>query len=145
MSAPHEAFEVHPRLAADCAELGALVLCRVLLMNDARFPWLILVPQRAGISEIHQLVDADQLRLIRESSRVARAMTELFHADKMNVAALGNVVPQLHLHHVARRVGDAAWPGPVWGAGTPEPYAESALAPRIELCRAALGLAQPKR
>lgn len=121
------AFAVHPRLAADTFDLGRLPLCRVLLMNDARFPWIILVPERPEVTEIHQLSDADQVTLIRESSLVAARMAEAFGADKMNVAALGNIVPQLHLHHVVRRRGDAAWPGPVWGSGAAVPYDEDGM------------------
>jgi len=117
-------FELHPRLAADTFEITRLPLCRVLLMNDAHYPWLILVPQRLGIREIHELSDADQIQLIRESSRVARVMSELFKPDKMNIAALGNVVPQLHIHHIARFETDAAWPKPVWGHIPARPYAE---------------------
>ncbi len=120
-------FQLHPRLAADTVDLGRLRLCRVLLMNDARFPWCILVPERPQVTEIHQLSDADQVTLIRESSFVAARMADAFGADKMNVAALGNIVPQLHLHHVARRQGDAAWPGPVWGSGAAVPYGADAL------------------
>lgn len=115
-------FELHPRLAADTIPLGRFQLCRVLLMNDARFPWCILVPERTGISEIHQLSDSDQVLLIRESSQLAARMAAVLSADKINVAALGNIVPQLHVHHVARYRGDVAWPAPVWGSGTAVPY-----------------------
>jgi diadenosine tetraphosphate (Ap4A) HIT family hydrolase len=117
-------FILHPRLAADCLTLGALPLCRVLLMNDLTYPWLILVPQRAGISEIFELSEADQHALIAESSRVAHAMMTLFKPDKLNIAAIGNLVPQLHVHHVARFRTDPAWPGTVWGRERGEPYAD---------------------
>lgn len=110
-------FELHPRLATDTFTLGRFKLCRLLLMNDARFPWCILVPERSGITEIHTLSDEDQILLVRESSLLASRMTETFAADKMNVAALGNVVSQLHVHHVARFRTDVAWPAPVWGCG----------------------------
>ncbi|WP_298720805.1 HIT domain-containing protein [uncultured Oceanisphaera sp.] len=108
-------FELHPRLAADTIILGDLPLCRVLLAKDSRYPWLILVPKRADIREIHRLNEEEQLQLIRESCAVARLMETELAADKINVAALGNMVPQLHLHHVARFTRDAAWPDPVWG------------------------------
>lgn len=116
-------FELHPRLDADTFELGRLPLCRVLLMNDATYPWMILVPQRPGLREIHELDEADQMQLMRESCLVARTMATMFEADKMNVAALGNMVPQLHVHHIARHTGDPAWPAPVWGRTPPRPYA----------------------
>lgn len=131
-------FSLHPRLAADTVEITRLPLCRVLLMNDANHPWVILVPQRANIREIHELSDADQVQLIRESSRVSRTMAELFKADKMNVAALGNMVPQLHIHHIARFQTDAAWPAPIWGKLTAAPYAKDALNTQIDNIRQAL-------
>jgi diadenosine tetraphosphate (Ap4A) HIT family hydrolase len=93
-------------------------------MNESRYPWFILVPEREQIVEIHQLTDEDQVQLIRESSHFAGVLAELFHADKMNIAAIGNLVPQLHLHHVVRYLNDPAWPGPVWGRFDPKPYDE---------------------
>lgn len=119
--------ELHPRLRQDTFELGRLPLCRLLLMNDAHWPWFILVLDRAGISEIHQLDAADQWQLMRESSFLAEQLSRRFRADKLNIAALGNVVPQLHLHHIARHRNDPAWPAPVWGRLEPRPYAESEL------------------
>lgn len=119
-----DSFRLHPRLVQDTIELGRFDLCRVLLMNDSRFPWCILVPERPDIAEIHQLSDADQVTLIRESSFLAERMAHAFEADKMNVAVLGNIVPQLHVHHIARYEGDAVWPAPVWGNGTVDPYDE---------------------
>lgn len=135
MSPPMSTFELHPRLAADTVEITRLPLCRVLLMNDAHYPWLILVPQQPGIREIHELSDADQIQLIRESSRVARTMSALFQPTKMNVAALGNMVPQLHIHHIARFETDTAWPGPVWGKIAAQPYAPAQLAERLNALR----------
>jgi len=117
-------FTLHPRLAGDCLTLGTLPLCRVLLMNDRTYPWLILVPQRNGIAEICELSEADQHVLIAESSSVAQAMLTLFKPDKLNIAAIGNLVPQLHVHHVARFRSDPAWPGTVWGRERGEPYAD---------------------
>lgn len=96
-------------------------------MNESRYPWFILVPERENIVEIHQLTDEDQVQLIRESSHFAGVLAELFRADKMNIAAIGNLVPQLHLHHVVRYRNDPAWPGPIWGRFDPKPYDERAV------------------
>lgn len=115
-------FELHPRLAEDTLEVGELPLCRVLLMNDLTYPWCILVPRRAATREIHHLAAADQLQLLPEISGVAAAMESAFKADKMNIAALGNVVPQLHVHIIARFEADPVWPAPVWGKLPPRPY-----------------------
>jgi diadenosine tetraphosphate (Ap4A) HIT family hydrolase len=98
-------------------------LCRLLLMNDSTYPWFVLVPERADVREVHELLDDDQVRLIGESSRLSRWLAEVFEADKINVAALGNMVPQLHWHVIARYATDPAWPAPVWGKGPPKPYA----------------------
>ena len=105
-------FEVHPKLAQDCIAMGKFRLCRLLLMNDANYPWFILVPEREGVTEIYQLSHEHQQQLLRESSRFARGLAEDFGADKMNIAALGNVVPQLHIHHIVRYRNDPAWPAP---------------------------------
>jgi len=118
---------LHKQLKKDCIVLGKLGLCAVLLMPDANYPWLILVPQRENISEIYQLSESDQQQLMRESSKVSRVLVELFNADKINVAALGNMVPQLHIHHVVRYKTDAAWPAPVWGAVPAKTYDDAEL------------------
>jgi len=118
---------LHQQLEKDCIVLGTLDLCAVLLMPDANYPWLILVPQRENISEIYQLSEEDQQQLIRESSQISRMMVELFKPDKINVAALGNMVSQLHIHHVARFTTDAAWPAPVWGAVPAKAYGDIEL------------------
>jgi len=118
-------FELHPQLAADTFTVGDLPLCRMLLMNDARFPWVILVPRRGNISEFYQLSMQDQQLLWQESALVAEKLMLLTEADKLNLAALGNVVPQFHLHHVARFQEDMAWPKPVWGQGVAVAYDES--------------------
>ncbi len=115
-------FQLHPTLAKDCIALGRFELCRLLLMNDANFPWFILVPEREGVQEIFQLSQEDQGRLMLESSRLARHLAESYAADKLNVAALGNLVPQLHIHHIVRYRSDPAWPQPVWGKVPPHPY-----------------------
>ncbi|MDH5358227.1 MAG: HIT domain-containing protein [Gammaproteobacteria bacterium] len=117
-------FKLHSRLAQDTIAIGHFPLCEVLLMNDARYPWIILVPRRDDISEIYQLNEHDQQQLIVESSFVASTLSSLVHADKMNVAAIGNMVPQLHVHHVARYHSDESWPAPVWGKGEALPYSE---------------------
>lgn len=121
------AFELHPRLAADTIPVGALALCRVLLMNDANYPWCILVPEREGVREIHALAAEDQQHLMREIAAISIAMEDLFAADKMNVAALGNQVPQLHVHIIARFETDPAWPTPAWGRLPPRAYGNSEL------------------
>ncbi len=115
-------FQLHPTLAEDCIPLGRFTLCRVLLMNDANYPWFILVPEREGVEEIYQLSGKDQARLIQESSHLAQRLAETYTADKMNVAALGNLVPQLHIHHIVRYRSDPAWPQPVWGKAPPVRY-----------------------
>lgn len=119
-------FMLHPALQADTWAVGDLPLCRVLLMNNRDYPWLILVPRRTGMRELHELTVEDQQQLLAESARVAALMQRFFRPDKLNVAALGNVVPQLHWHVVARFGTDPAWPGPVWGAGG-SPYDEAEL------------------
>lgn len=110
-------FRLDPRLENDTYLIGEFKLSRVLLLNDARYPWIILVPKITGITEIFQLKDVDQQQLMLESNFVAKQLNELVQADKMNVAALGNVVSQLHIHHVARYQHDETWPAPVWGKG----------------------------
>jgi len=115
-------FVLDERLAADTIGIGDLALSRLLLMNDARFVWLILVPRRPELAELIDLGVADRATLMDEIAAASRALIERPGVDKINVAALGNVVRQLHVHVVARRIGDAAWPGPVWGAGAPLPY-----------------------
>jgi diadenosine tetraphosphate (Ap4A) HIT family hydrolase len=131
-------FTLHPRLAADTFAIGDLPLCRVLLLNDAQYPWFVLVPRRENTSEIFLLDDADQQQLLRESSRLSRALMDAFRGDKLNVAALGNVVPQLHVHHIVRYRDDPAWPGAVWGRYPPVPYADEVRRVRIANLRAVL-------
>ncbi|MGB5605246.1 MAG: HIT domain-containing protein [Gammaproteobacteria bacterium] len=119
---------LHPQLQADCLVIGRFPLCRLLLMRDAHYPWFILVPDRPEVTEIYQLDRADQCQLIQESSWLAAALAAVFQADKLNIAALGNVVPQLHVHHVVRYRTDAAWPAPVWGRLPAKAYTEEGLA-----------------
>lgn len=121
-------FKLHPRLAQDCLPLGRFPLCRLLLMNERRYPWFILVPEREGVGEIFQLSEADQIQWLRESSELSRTLAELFRPDKLNIAAIGNLVPQLHVHHVARYRNDPAWPAPVWGKFEPLAYSAEEVA-----------------
>ncbi len=115
-------FQLHPQLEKDTLPLGGFSLCRLLLMNDNNFPWFILVPERKNVHEIHELNDTDRRQLWDESAQLARALTAVFKPDKLNIAALGNQVPQLHVHHIVRYVHDPAWPQPVWGRIPPRPY-----------------------
>lgn len=131
-------FELHPRLAADTTPVSELPLCRLLLMNDARYTWLILVPGRDGIREIHELDSTDRQQLMREIAAVSEALAGSVPNDKINVGALGNLVPQLHIHVIARRIGDAAWPGPVWGHGEAVPYGADEMNGLIERLRSAM-------
>lgn len=135
MSGSSATFELDPRLDADTTLLAQFDLSLLLLMNDARYPWCILVPKRPGIREIYELSLTDQGRLLRESSMLGRAMVQAFGADKLNVAALGNLVPQLHLHHVVRFVNDDAWPAPVWGRHPARPYTAEAREQRVSLLK----------
>ena len=120
-------FSRDPRLAADTFVVGETSLSQVLLMNDARYPWLILVPRRCDVTEPFELSEADQAQLWQDSMRLGEAMKAHFAADKLNIAALGNQVAQLHVHHIARFHADDAWPGPVWGVGNAVPYSDAAL------------------
>ncbi len=120
--------ELHPQLQQDCLLIGNYPLCRLLLMRDANYRWFILVPDREGITEIHQLPEPDRQQLMRESCHLAGVLERTFHPDKLNIAALGNLVPQLHIHHIVRYRDDPAWPAPVWGKFPARPYSESELA-----------------
>ena len=132
-------FSLDSRLEGDTLPVGELQLSRVLMMNDARYPWVILVPRRPAIREMIDLDLRDRAMLYREIDAVSEAMQRLFKPLKLNVAALGNVVPQLHVHVIARFEGDAAWPKPVWGLGERVPYASDAAASRIAEISSALG------
>ncbi len=124
-------FALHTQLAKDCAVVGDLSLSRVLLMNDANYPWLVLVPRREEIVELFELPRLDQQQLLDEITQVSSALAGHCRADKMNIAALGNIVPQLHVHIIARFSGDPAWPKPVWGAVPAQPFSEEALLARV--------------
>ncbi|MCR4377599.1 MAG: HIT family protein [Rhodospirillales bacterium] len=129
-------FLLHPTLERDTVEIARLKLCRVLLMRDCTYPWLILVPERENLRDLDDLSPDDRALAMVEITQVSKTMKELFHPDKMNVAALGNVVEQLHIHVIARFKEDLAWPKPVWGALPPKDYENAernALATRIAL------------
>jgi len=128
MSGVGSSFVLHERLEADTISLGQSPLCEIRLMNDSHWPWILLVPRVEGVREIYQLSPEQQRQLLAESSLLGEGMMDLFGGDKLNVAALGNMVPQLHLHHIVRFEGDPAWPGPVWGKLTPTPYSVGDLA-----------------
>ncbi|MFZ2587949.1 MAG: HIT family protein [Alphaproteobacteria bacterium] len=134
-------FTLHPQLAADTHVVGDLPLCRVLLMNDSRYPWLILVPKRQGIKEISDLDPQDVDAVWPEMMKAHEALRTLTNPDKMNVGALGNMVPQLHIHIIARTQTDPAWPKPVWGHSPAVPYDD--VAPMLARVRQALDIAAP--
>jgi diadenosine tetraphosphate (Ap4A) HIT family hydrolase len=119
MPANASTWSLHSRLKEDTIDIGDLPLCRVLVIKDAHYPWLLLVPRRHEAVEIIDLDEVEQSQLMTEISRVARALKEVTRCDKLNIAALGNLVPQLHVHVIARRSSDAAWPRPVWGVMPP--------------------------
>jgi len=119
---PDSVWSLHPQLEKDTIDIGDLPLSRVLVIRDANYPWLLLVPRRAAAIEIIDLDDVERAQLMTEVSRAARALKEVTKCDKLNIAALGNVVPQLHVHVIARRKTDAAWPRPIWGAVPPLPH-----------------------
>ncbi len=135
-----QSFELHPTLAQEALVLGDLPLSRVLLSRDANFPWLIVVPRRNGASEIIDLPDAEQAVLSREIAQVARALKTYTACDKLNIAAIGNMVPQLHVHVVARRQTDPLWPKPVWGGLAPKAYASGEIERVAAALQAAIGL-----
>ncbi len=122
---PSNPFALHPQLARDTFPIGQFPLCRVLLLNEAKYPWVLAVPQRDAVREIYELSPLDQQQLMRESVIIGRVMMQLYVGEKLNIGALGNLVPQLHLHHIVRRQSDPAWPGPVWGHAPLTGYSES--------------------
>ena len=133
-------FVLDARLAADTLPLGDLALSRVLLMNDARYPWIVLVPRRADLSELLDLSEGERAMLMEEAMAAGRALRAVAPCDKLNVGALGNIVRQLHLHVVSRVEGDPAWPGPVWGSGAAKPYDGNWLKSMASALRRELGL-----
>jgi diadenosine tetraphosphate (Ap4A) HIT family hydrolase len=141
ISPPPPVWSLHPQLAHDTVPLGDLTLSRVLGMKDANYPWLVLVPRRPDVVEIIDLDEAARAELMAEIARVSTALKTYTRCDKLNVAAIGNVVPQLHIHVVARRKEDPAWPRPVWGAAPARPYAAEELEAFAAALRRAIGLA----
>ncbi|NNC55777.1 MAG: HIT domain-containing protein [Pseudomonadales bacterium] len=133
-------FSLDSRLQRDTHAIASLPLSELLLMNDSQYPWLILVPRRGDVRELVELSDEDQLQLQRESNAIAHLLLDKFAAAKLNIAALGNVVPQLHTHHIARYPNDAAWPAPVWGAVEPVSYGDDELQTCKQLIHAGLEL-----
>jgi len=124
-------FQLHPRLEQDCIAIGRFELCRLLMMNDSQYPWFILVPERADLQEIYQLSKTERELLTEESSYLAENLAAFYRADKMNIAAIGNMVPQLHIHHIVRYKSDKAWPAPVWGKFDAVPYSEQQIADNV--------------
>lgn len=131
-------FELDPQLQNDSVVLGEFPLSLVLMSRDANYPWCILVPRRKGVYAVHHLAEEDRLQLMKESCHLAEVMADVFVPDRMNVAALGNVVPQLHVHHVARFKTDPAWPKPVWGVVEAKAFTEDELKERVSRLRSAL-------
>jgi len=132
-------FQLHPRLQQDCIEIGRFDLCRLLMMNDSQYPWFILVPEKPGLQEIYQLSRAERALLIEESSYLADNLAALYRADKMNIAAIGNLVPQLHIHHIVRYRTDKAWPAPIWGKFDAVPYPEQEINAALTRLKTQLG------
>jgi len=120
-------FQLHPRLQQDSIAIAQLELSELRLINDSQYPWFVLVPKRADISEVYQLSEKDQQLLQQESSQLSKMLAELYTADKINIAAIGNIVSQLHIHHIVRYKADIAWPAPVWGKFDAVPYTEQQI------------------
>ena len=137
-SAVTKGWSLHPQLAQDTVPLGDLPLARVLLAKDANYPWLILVPRLPGLVELIDLEENAQVRLLGEIAAAARTLKSVTRCDKLNIAALGNQVPQLHVHVIARRHSDAAWPKPVWGVKPPLAYNDSQQASLLGALRQSL-------
>ena len=134
------AFKLDPQLEQDTVLVADWHLCQVRLMNDSRYPWVILIPKIEDVSEIHQLADEQQQLLLGESVRLSKALEQLFAPHKLNVAALGNMVRQLHIHHIVRFEDDASFPRPVWGVGDAVPYEAEALSETVNGLQIALDL-----
>lgn len=139
-------FLVDPAIAASGRRLGGLKLSEAFLMDDARFPWIVLVPRRIGARELEHLGPADRVQLMEEVIAASAAVRAIGAAagrsvEKLNVGALGNITPQLHVHVIGRRADDACWPGPAWGCGSAVVYSDAALAIAVTAARQGLGLA----
>jgi diadenosine tetraphosphate (Ap4A) HIT family hydrolase len=133
-------WRLDPQIALDTAAVGDLSLCAVRAMDDATYPWLVLVPRQAGVTEIIDLDQSDRTQLMAEISTAATALKKVTGCDKLNVGAIGNLVPQLHIHIVARRRGDPAWPKPVWGVAPPVAYEPQSLDVFVDAVRATIGI-----
>ena len=133
-------FELHPVLEKDSVLIGHFGLCQIRLINDSNYPWVLLVPEREGLTEVHQLSIEDRCLLVEESAFLSAMLADLFEADKMNIAAIGNMVSQLHVHHIVRYKTDPAWPAPVWGKLPMKPYSDEALEEMADKIAAALQL-----
>lgn len=133
-------WSLHPQLAAETVSVGDLALSRVLLANDANYPWLILVPRRPGLTELIDLKSNEQVQLLTEIDAAARALKSITECEKLNIAAIGNLVAQLHVHVVARRHSDAAWPKPIWGVAPPTAYDEHSVRGLLSVLRRRLGV-----
>jgi diadenosine tetraphosphate (Ap4A) HIT family hydrolase len=130
-------WSLHPQLQRDTVAVGDLALSRVLAMNNSEYPWLILVPRRVGVSEVIDL-GAEEAQMMIEIARTSRALKDATGCDKLNIASIGNVVPQLHVHIVARRKDDPLWPLPVWGAAPWQPYDKAVMEQFVSAIRAKL-------
>ncbi|RLA21076.1 MAG: HIT family protein [Gammaproteobacteria bacterium] len=128
-------FNLHPQLEADSITIGDFPLSRLLLINDSNYPWFVLVPRQSDISEIYQLSEQDQIQLTQESAFLSKQISELYDADKINIAALGNMVPQLHIHHIVRFTNDSSWPHPIWGRAPAKPYNDKQLSETLALLK----------
>jgi diadenosine tetraphosphate (Ap4A) HIT family hydrolase len=131
-------FQLHPRLQQDCITIGRFELCRLLMMNDSQYPWFILVPEISNLTELYQLDKTQREMLMEESCYLAENLAKLFQADKMNIANIGNMVAQLHIHHIVRYQTDNAWPAPVWGRFAAVPYTEAQREERVSQVTARL-------
>ena len=120
-------FQLDPQLKSDTIEICNLGICKVLLMNESQFPWVILVPQRPNVTEIYQLSDTDLIQTQKESILISKLLMQHYQGDKLNTGALGNIVSHLHIHHIIRFKNDACWPKPVWGNYNATPYSDSEL------------------
>lgn len=134
-------FQLHPRLQQDCIEISRFKLCRLLMMNDSQYPWFILVPEISDAREIYELGKAERELLTEESCFLGEQLSAIYQADKMNIAAIGNLVPQLHVHHIVRYRTDKAWPEPVWGKFTAIPYTDQQIAETMARLEGMLALA----
>ena len=132
-------FQLHLRLQQDCISIGRFELCRLLMMNDNQYPWFILVPEIADVSELYQLDKTQREIFMAESCYLAEQLADLFQADKINIANIGNMVPQLHIHHIVRYQTDIAWPAPVWGKFAAVPYTDAQITERVSQVKTQLG------